>query len=81
MYVFSFRVSQPILIGKLLAYFDRNKSNTIDLKQAYMYASGLLLTMLFNILLFHYSQIEITHCGMKIRVACCSAIFKKVTFN
>lgn len=81
MYVCLFRVAQPILIGKLLAYFSREKSNTTELKQAYIYASGLLLTMLVNILLFHNTQLELTHCGMKMRVACCSVIFKKVTLT
>ncbi|XP_060872271.1 probable multidrug resistance-associated protein lethal(2)03659 isoform X2 [Metopolophium dirhodum] len=71
------RMSQPILIGGLLEYFNPDKSNAKDLTRAYCYASGLLLNMLVNILLFHYSQMETGQLGMKLRVACCSAIYKK----
>jgi len=71
-------MSQPILIGGLLEYFNPDKSNAKDLNRAYCYASGLLLNMFFNILLFHYSQMETGRLGMKLRVACCSAIYKKV---
>ncbi|XP_026805619.1 probable multidrug resistance-associated protein lethal(2)03659 isoform X1 [Rhopalosiphum maidis] len=71
------RMIQPILIGRLLAYFNHSESNIINSVQAYMYASGLLLNMLAIILLYHYSQVEMMHLGMKIRVACCSVIYKK----
>uniref|UniRef100_A0A2S2N7M2 Multidrug resistance-associated protein 4 n=1 Tax=Schizaphis graminum TaxID=13262 RepID=A0A2S2N7M2_SCHGA len=72
------RITQPMLIRGLLAYFNRSESNIVDIKQAYMYATGLLINMLANILLYHHSQVEMLHLGMKIRVACCSVIYKKV---
>ncbi|XP_026805630.1 probable multidrug resistance-associated protein lethal(2)03659 isoform X2 [Rhopalosiphum maidis] len=68
---------QPVLIGKLLEYFNHNESNIINLKNAYMYGFGLLINMLAIILLNHYSQVELWYLGMKIRVACCSVIYKK----
>lgn len=80
MNVFFCRMSQPIFIAGLLEYFNPDKSNTKGLNHAYYYASGLLLNMLANILLFHYSQMEMGRLGMKIRVACCSVIYKKVYY-
>ncbi|VVC32361.1 ABC transporter type 1, transmembrane domain,ABC transporter-like,P-loop containing nucleoside triphosphate [Cinara cedri] len=71
------RVFQPILIGGLLTYFTSSGSNTTNIRDAYLYATGLLVNMLLNILLFHNSQIEMMQIGMMLRIACCSVIFKK----
>lgn len=71
-------MTQPLFIGGLLAYFDPNSSRHTDLKHAYIYAFGLTLSMFTELILYHSTQFEILHCGMKMRVACCSVIFYKV---
>jgi len=72
-------MTQPLLIGGLLSYFNPNlSSKTHTLSQAYTYATLLALNMLVTLVMNHAIQIEILHCGMKMRVACCSLIFKKV---
>lgn len=72
-------MSQPKVIGKILTYFGPDESsNKIDLKHAYINASYLVLSILGNILLFHFSQFGMLQCGMKIRTACCSAVYRKV---
>ncbi|KAL5236138.1 hypothetical protein ACI65C_003548 [Semiaphis heraclei] len=72
------RMSQPLLIGGLLSYFNPNLSNkTHSLSRAYTYATLLVLNMVVTLVMYHAIQIEILHYGMKMRIACCSIIFKK----
>lgn len=75
---FTHRPTQPLLIGGILSYFNSNSSEKANLEFALICAFGLALSMFASIILYHSSQIEILHSGMKIRVACCSIIYKKV---
>lgn len=46
---------------------------------AYYYASGIVLFTLIPVLVFHPFILYIFQMGIKIRVGCCSLIYKKVT--
>lgn len=78
-FLFLFRILQPIFIGKLLLYFNPiNSANTTNSGYAYLCACGLLLSMFISIIITRSAHTEVLHCGMKIRIACCSLIFRKV---
>lgn len=73
-----YRMFQPILIGRLLLYFNTEGQKTIDLEHAYFYAACLTISTLVSMVLYHIPQVDMIHFGMKFRIACCSLIFRKV---
>ncbi|XP_060873079.1 ATP-binding cassette sub-family C member 4-like isoform X2 [Metopolophium dirhodum] len=72
-----FKMFQPILIGRLLLYFNTEGQKTTDVEQAYMYAACLTISTLVSMVLYHVPQVNMIHYGMKMRIACCSIIFRK----
>ncbi|CAI6364367.1 unnamed protein product [Macrosiphum euphorbiae] len=72
-----FKMFQPILIGRLLSYFNTEGEKTTNLEQAYMYAACLTISTLVTMVLYHIPQVDMIHYGMKMRIACCSIIFRK----
>ncbi|VVC26205.1 Hypothetical protein CINCED_3A020489 [Cinara cedri] len=71
------KVSQPLFIGKLLLYFHPEKNDKTDKTHAYVYASGLIVSLLSSMALYHSSQMAMFHFGMKMRIACCATIYRK----
>lgn len=69
---------QPIMIGGLLTYFNPEHSKQTDLVHAYIYASGLTISMLGSLVIFHTVTTEILHYGMKFRIACSATVYRKV---
>ncbi|KAL6254639.1 hypothetical protein P5V15_013946 [Pogonomyrmex californicus] len=68
------RVLQPICLGRLLRYYN---STEVDLLEAYLWAAGIVLCSAINVFVIHPYMMGILHQGMKIRVACCSLIYRK----
>ncbi|KAK0158239.1 hypothetical protein PV328_009270 [Microctonus aethiopoides] len=68
------RVLQPLALGRLLRYFS---SNNMSKTEAYLYASGVILCSAVNIFVIHPYMMAIFHTGMKMRVSCCSLIYRK----
>ncbi|PSN41132.1 Multidrug resistance-associated protein 4 [Blattella germanica] len=71
-----FRVAQPVLLGKLIQYF--NKESKMSKNEAYGYAGGLIVVTTCSIALNHHSMLLAQKIGMRIRIACCSLIYRKI---
>lgn len=69
-----FRVMQPIFLGKLLKYYT---DDTMTKEDAYLYAGGVVLCSGVLIFITHPYMLGILHMGMKLRVACCTLIYRK----
>ncbi|KAJ8983672.1 hypothetical protein NQ317_003459 [Molorchus minor] len=70
------RLSQPLLISKLLEYYEPNQTK-MKIGDAYMYAGLIVLATLINVLCIHNYQLRVMHLGMKVRVATCSLVYRK----
>ncbi|KAI4497436.1 hypothetical protein M0802_007447 [Mischocyttarus mexicanus] len=68
------RVLQPLFLGYLLRYYNTAE---ISKYEAYLYAIGVILCSTINIFVVHPYMMAILHMGMKMRVACCSLIYRK----
>ncbi|PNF14801.1 putative multidrug resistance-associated protein lethal(2)03659 [Cryptotermes secundus] len=72
------RLSQPLLLGRLVRHFSAAESDaSITIEEAYIYAAGVVLCSALNVIVIHPYMMAIFHMGMKIRVACCSLIYRK----
>jgi ATP-binding cassette, subfamily C (CFTR/MRP), member 4 len=69
----------PLLLGYLISYFTTN-SLDIDEQQAYLIATGLSLSLIITVLVFHPAQLYYAQSSLKMKIACCSLICKKVHF-
>ncbi|CAL7941040.1 unnamed protein product [Xylocopa violacea] len=68
------RVLQPIFLGQLLQYYSTVAMTKND---AYLYATGVILCSALLIFVIHPYMMGILHMGMKMRVACCTLIYRK----
>ncbi|GAB0093529.1 probable multidrug resistance-associated protein lethal(2)03659 [Sergentomyia squamirostris] len=71
------RVAQPLCLGGLVMYFSPGEA-PVTKEEAYLYASGIVLSSLIPVLLFHPFILFIFQHGMKIRVGTCALMYKKV---
>lgn len=70
---------QPIFLGGLITYFGAvgDVGTTFGLSPAYTFAGALILSNGLFVLFMHTAQLSQYHCGMKMRIAMCSIIYRK----
>ena len=72
-----FRLANPMLLGLLIGFFTSNPHNFSN-NDAYLIATGIVLTLGLPLLFFHPFMLFLFEEGMKLRIACCSLIYSKV---
>ncbi|XP_043284651.1 probable multidrug resistance-associated protein lethal(2)03659 [Venturia canescens] len=71
---FLLRISQPLFLGRLLQFYSG--ANT-SVSEAYLYAGGIILCSAISVFFRNPYMMAVMHMGMKMRVACCSLIYRK----
>ncbi|DAA23777.1 TPA: ATP-binding cassette, sub-family C, member 4-like, partial [Bos taurus] len=74
------RVVQPIFLGKMVSYIENyDPANSAALHEAYGYAAGLSACVLVWAILHHLYFYHMQRVGMRLRVAVCHMIYRKVS--
>ncbi|XP_061393041.1 probable multidrug resistance-associated protein lethal(2)03659 [Musca vetustissima] len=68
------RSSQPAFLMGLIAYYTSGEQ---DRRMAYLYAAGVVVSSIMNVMFSHIYSMGTMHLGMKMRVAMCSLIYRK----
>ncbi|RZC38301.1 multidrug resistance-associated protein, partial [Asbolus verrucosus] len=69
---FALKMTQPWLIGQLMSKYTIKTTN-----ESYIYGTLLILNSFFSVMIGHTYILKIQHLGMKVRIACCSLIYRK----
>lgn len=74
------KVVQPVFLGKMIVYFENyNPEDQNALHETLGYAAAMSLCTIGLALLHHLYFYYVQRAGMKIRVAMCHMIYKKVS--
>lgn len=72
-----FRIMQPLFMGWFVSYFS--PESDMELWQAVLYGLGVVTMSGFYTLTHHKYFFGVMHTGMRMRVASCSLIYRKVS--
>lgn len=67
-------------LWRLLYYWTPNQC-AIQKSEAYLYAGGIIFCSGVTVMVLHPYMMAVMHVGMKIRIACCSLIYRKVSVD
>lgn len=71
------KLSQPLVLGKLLDYFQ--KKTVVTRAAALWYAGALVFLNAVNAFLLHHYTMMAACYGVRVRVACCALVYRKVS--
>ncbi|XP_043798878.1 probable multidrug resistance-associated protein lethal(2)03659 [Apis laboriosa] len=71
------RVLQPLFLGRLLRMYNSDNNLEEEKENAYLYAGGIILCSFLLLFVSHPYMMGVLHIGMKLRVACCTLLYRK----
>lgn len=74
----TFRIAQPLFLGYLIRYFTH--SDFLNERDGYLFAGAVVILSACCTFTHHPFFFGVQHTGMKIRVACCALVYRKVKF-
>ena len=74
--VAALRIAQPLFLGQVIGYFSPDGG--VSTQSAYLFAAGVIACSAFNVLTHHQFFMGCELMGLRIRVACCSLLYRKV---
>lgn len=71
----------PIVLAEFIKYFeDRKKYHDMYGKEAgWILGNGVILISFLSVIFYHHAQLGCQKIGMRVRVACCSLVYRKVS--
>lgn len=74
------KIIQPVLLGQIIRFFEGyDAAGPARLHHAYVYAAGISVSTFALAVLHHLYFYHVQRVGMKIRVALCHMIYRKVS--
>lgn len=70
-----FKVTMPIFLGGIVRYYAAPEGSNISI--AYWYSAGIIACSFLTVMSQHALMLSNLSCGMKIRIAACSMIYRK----
>lgn len=73
------RMIEPLVLAAYIHYFDKSPEEAGS-ETGWLLASGVVAIAFTNITIMHRCSLGCQRIGMRVRIACCSLIYRKVSF-
>lgn len=77
--LFIYRTLEPIVLAEYIHYYDKSPAETGP-ETGWLLASAVVAIAFTNVIIMHRCNLGCQRIGMRVRIACCSLIYRKVSF-
>lgn len=73
-----YRTMEPIVLATYIHYFDK-PAKEAGPEMGWLLGTGVVAIALTNVIILHRCSLGCQRIGMRVRIACCSLIYRKVS--